>query len=69
MRITNKMIATNMLSTVQRNRQMMNEAQLNIATTKKVRRPSDDPAGTLQIQQFKILISRNAGYQPWSQAR
>ncbi len=59
MRITNKMIAKNMLSTVQRNQQMMNEAQLNIATTKKVRRPSDDPAGILQIQQFKILISRN----------
>ncbi len=62
MRITNKMIATNMLSTIQRNRQMMNEAQLNIATTKKVRRPSDDPVGTLQIQQFKILISRNERY-------
>ena len=46
MRITNKMIAGNMLSAVQRNLQMMNEAQLNIATTKKVRRPSDDPAGT-----------------------
>ncbi len=62
MRITNKMIATNMLSAVQRNRQMMNEAQLNIATTKKVRRPSDDPVGTLKIQQFKILISRNERY-------
>ena len=62
MRITNKMIATNMLSTIQRNRQMMNEAQLNIATTKKVRRPSDDPVGTLKIQQFKILISRNERY-------
>jgi len=62
MRITNKMIARNMLSTIQRNQQMRNEAQLNIATTKKVRRPSDDPAGTLQIQQFKILISRNEQY-------
>lgn len=62
MRITNKMIAGNMLSAVQRNLQMMNEAQLNIATTKKVRRPSDDPAGTLQIQQFKVLISRNEQY-------
>ncbi len=62
MRITNKMIAKNLLSTVQRNQQMTNEAQLNIATTKKVRRPSDDPAGTLQIQQFKVLISRNEQY-------
>ena len=56
------MIAKNLLSTVQRNQQMMNKAQLNIATTKKVRRPSDDPAGTLQIQQFKVLISRNEQY-------
>lgn len=62
MRITNKMIAKNLLSTVQRNQQMTNKAQLNIATTKKVRRPSDDPAGTLQIQQFKVLMSRNEQY-------
>ncbi len=56
------MIAKNLLSTVQRNLQMANKARLNIATTKKVRRPSDDPGGTFQIQQFKVLISRNDRY-------
>ncbi|MFQ5677481.1 MAG: flagellar hook-associated protein FlgL [bacterium] len=62
MRITTKMMAKSMLATIQRNQQAAAEKQLDIATTKKVRRPSDDPGGILQIQEFKVLISRNEQY-------
>ena len=62
MRITNRMIATNMLSTVAKNRDMAAKLQLDIATTKRVRRPSDDPTGVIQIERFKWLISRNEQY-------
>ena len=59
MRITNKMISDNMLSVISSNRSLAAELQLDIATTKKVRRPSDDPGAVAQIQKFKSLMSRN----------
>jgi len=62
MRITNKMIATRMLATITGNRALSAKLQLDIATTKKVRRPSDDPTGIVQLQRMKSLISRNEQY-------
>ena len=62
MRITNKMIAANMLARVADNRARAAKLQLDIATTKKLRRPSDDPAGVVQLQRMKALISRNQQY-------
>lgn len=62
MRITNKMIASRMLATITRNRALSAKLQIDIATTKKVRRPSDDPTGVVQLQRMKSLISRNEQY-------
>ena len=62
MRITNKMISRRLLATISANRAMALELQLDLATTKKVRKPSDDPAGVSQIERLKILISRNEQY-------
>jgi flagellar hook-associated protein 3 FlgL len=62
MRITNKMIASNLLSTLARNRSAAAELELDMATTKKVRRPSDDPWGAAQIERYKTLISKNDQY-------
>lgn len=62
MRITNRMMARTMLSAIERNRAVSARLQMDIATTKKVRRPSDDPTGVVQIDRFKVLISRNEQY-------
>jgi flagellar hook-associated protein 3 FlgL len=56
------MISMNLLSTVDRNREMLSELQLDIATTKKVRRPSDDPAAVVQVEKYNTMISRNNQY-------
>lgn len=62
MRITNKMIATNMLAAVGRNRELQAKLQLDIATTTKLRRPSDDPAGLVKMERLKTLASENEQY-------
>lgn len=62
MRVTNKMISISMLTSVERNRELSAQLQLDIATTKKVRRPSDDPTGVVQIERLKGLIGRNDQY-------
>lgn len=59
MRITNRMMANNMLATISKNRELAADLQLDIATTKKVRRPSDDPAGVMQLQRLRGLVGRN----------
>lgn len=63
MRITNKMIAQNLLSVIEKNRSLAADLQQDIATTKKLRRPSDDPSGVVQLQQYNVLLSRNEQYQ------
>ncbi len=62
MRITSKMIANNLLSVVGRNRKLAADLQLDIATTRKLRRPSDDPSGIVQVQQYNVLVGRNEQY-------
>ncbi len=62
MRVTNKMMATTMLSSIERNRQISQKLQMDIATTRKLRRPSDDPTGVVQVERFKVLMSRNEQY-------
>ncbi len=62
MRVTNRMIAKRMLSAITANRELAEKLQLDIATTKKVRRPSDDPTGVIQLGRFKALVSRNEQY-------
>ena len=62
MRITNKMITASLIATVSRNRALAADLQLDLATTKRVRKPSDDPSGISQIQRFNLLIGRNEQY-------
>ncbi len=62
MRVTNRMIAKQMLTTISKNQGLAAKLQLDIATTKKVRRPSDDPTGVIQLGRFNALVSRNDQY-------
>lgn len=62
MRVTNRMIAKQMLSAISKNQALAAKLQLDIATTRKVRRPSDDPTGVIQLGRFNALLSRNDQY-------
>ena len=62
MRITQKMISRNLLTTLTKNRSRAAELQMDIATARKVRRPSDDPAAMMQIERINRLISKNDQY-------
>ncbi len=59
MRITNKMISKSLLSTISGNRSLAAEISKDIATTKRIRKPSDDPGGVVQVERYKGLISQN----------
>jgi flagellar hook-associated protein 3 FlgL len=62
MRITNQMISKRLLATISANRAMAAELQLNLATGKSLRKPSDDPSGMRQLNRFKVLMSQNEQY-------
>jgi flagellar hook-associated protein 3 FlgL len=62
MRITQKMISRNLLTTLTKNRSRAAELQMDIATSRKVRRPSDDPAAMMQIERINRTISKNDQY-------
>ncbi|MCG8606987.1 flagellar hook-associated protein FlgL [bacterium] len=62
MRITNKMISNRLLATLSANRAMAADLQLDLATGKSIRKPSDDPSGMHQLNRFKVLISQNEQY-------
>jgi len=52
MRITQKMIHTKMFKGLQKSQARLSEAQERIATSKNIRRPSDDPIGFMQIMGY-----------------
>jgi flagellar hook-associated protein 3 FlgL len=62
MRITNNMISKNLFANVSRARERMADLQTDIATSKKLREPSDDPSGYFRATNFKLLISKNEQY-------
>ena len=53
MRITNNMMINNMNRNLNRNLMNMDQRQNQIATGKRIHRPSDDPIGTTRIMQLK----------------
>ncbi len=57
MRVTNKMIADNVIAQLFRQREQMVRTQENITTGKRVNRPSDDPAGIGSILSYRTTIS------------
>lgn len=59
MRITDNMISKSFLSNISQAREKMADVQTDLATTKKLRNPSDDPSGFLQATNFNNRIGRN----------
>jgi len=59
MRVTNRLIAENFIFTVQQQRRRMTDLQADLATSKRLRRPSDDPAGFGRVVRFKQQVERN----------
>lgn len=57
MRVTNKMMADNVIAQLFRQREMMVKTQENITTGKRVNRPSDDPAEISSILSHRTTIS------------
>lgn len=57
MRVTNKMMADNVIAQLFRQREQMVRTQENITTGKRVNRPSDDPAGIGSILSHRTTIS------------
>lgn len=53
MRITDSMKSSTLISQVGRQRQLMNTAQEQIVTGKRINRPSDDPAGAEAVIRFR----------------
>ncbi len=62
MRITNKMISNGILSTTNDVRKLMADLQLDLATGKKIRKPSDDANANLKVEKFKELQNKNEQY-------
>jgi len=53
------MISRSLLSNINRSRSQSGDLSLDIATGKKLRKPSDDPGGLVLVQRYKVLLSRN----------
>ena len=62
MRVTNKMMADNVIAQLFRQREQMVKTQENIITGKRVNRPSDDPSEISSILAHRTTISRLEQY-------
>jgi len=62
MRITNNLLIHNMLWNMNNNLVSMNEKQTQLATGKRIHKPSDDPVGTTRIIKVKSDIAENLQY-------
>ncbi|MCF7885854.1 MAG: flagellar hook-associated protein FlgL [Candidatus Marinimicrobia bacterium] len=62
MRITDSMIARNLLENIQKNQEGMYETQETVSTGKKIREPSDNPVGFSKSSRFRKTISQNKQY-------
>ena len=62
MRITNTMVTNNILLSVNKNRATMAEYEQQLATGKRIQKPSDDPALATKINNLKSHIDVNQRY-------
>lgn len=62
MRITNNLLIHNMLWNMNNNLVSMNDKQTQLATGKKIHKPSDDPVGTTRVIKVKSDIVENLQY-------
>ena len=63
MRITQQMLASNMTTHLQKNLSRYEEMNEQVASGKKINRPSDDPVGTQKSLQYASKITENEQYQ------
>ncbi|KYH32696.1 flagellar hook-associated protein FlgL [Neomoorella mulderi] len=62
MRITNRMLNNNVIRNINRNLEIMSRTQEQMASGKRVNRPSDDPIVVARILAFKTSIAANDQY-------
>jgi len=62
MRITNRMITNNMLSSINKNKVSMTNLEQQYATGKKIQRPSDDPIVTVRALKLRTNLSELGQY-------
>ncbi|MDT0126216.1 flagellar hook-associated protein FlgL [Paenibacillus sp. RRE4] len=63
MRITNNMLGSQLLMNLNRNAQQMNTTQTQLATGRKINKPSDDPVGITYSLRYRAELSSNEQYQ------
>ncbi len=62
-RVTNRMMYNNTLISLNRQNQGMLKSQEELASGKRVNRPSDDPLAASDIMRYKLLLGRNKKFQ------
>ncbi|MDO7906563.1 flagellar hook-associated protein FlgL [Paenibacillus sp. JX-17] len=63
MRITNNMLSSQLMLNLNRNAERMNTTQEQLATGRKINRPSDDPVGITYSLRYRSELSSNEQYQ------
>ncbi|MBY0117295.1 flagellar hook-associated protein FlgL [Paenibacillus sp. FSL L8-0435] len=63
MRITNNMLSSQLILNLNRNAQQMNTTQTQLATGRKINKPSDDPVGITYSLRYRAELSSNEQYQ------
>lgn len=63
MRITNNMLSSQLILNLNRNAQQMNNTQTQLATGRKINKPSDDPVGITYSLRYRGELSSNEQYQ------
>ncbi|WP_091013007.1 MULTISPECIES: flagellar hook-associated protein FlgL [Paenibacillus] len=63
MRITNNMLSSQLILNLNRNAQQMNSTQTQLATGRKINKPSDDPVGITYSLRYRAELSSNEQYQ------
>ncbi|MGM1049193.1 MAG: flagellar hook-associated protein FlgL [Bacillota bacterium] len=63
LRVTSNMMNSQLLMNLNRNGRAMNENQLQLATGRKLNKPSDDPVGMTYSLRYRTELSANTQYQ------
>ncbi|MNW38021.1 Flagellin [compost metagenome] len=63
MRITNNMMSSQLMLNLNRNAQRMSDTQTQLATGRKINKPSDDPVGITYSLRYRGELSSNGQYQ------
>lgn len=61
-RVTSNMMSSQLLLNLNRNARTMNETQLQLASGRKINKPSDDPVGITYSLRYRAELSSNEQY-------